>query len=78
MKGDLISHDAIADPGQFITQGLSCQDRISLGCFSIIVAFKPGMMPACKLSGFDKCPAEIFITIFTVTFALALAIGKSF
>ena len=77
MKGNLISQDIVADPGQFITQGLGRHDRISLGRFSIIVTFKPSVMPACKLSGFDKCPAEIFIAIFTVTFAFALAIGKS-
>ena len=78
MKGDLIAHDVVTDPGQLITQGLGRHDRISLGGLSIIVASQPRMMPACKLSGFDKCPAEKFITVFTVAAAFALAIGKSF
>ena len=76
MKGDLIPHDIVADPGQLVAQGFGRHDRISLGRFAIIVTFKPSVMPACKLSGFDKCTAEISITVFTVTFAFALAIGK--
>ena len=77
MKGNLISHDVVTDPGQLIAQGLGRHDRIALGSFSIIVASQSRIMPACKVSGFDKCPAEIFIAVFTVTFAFALAIGKS-
>ena len=77
MKRDLIPHDVVTDPGQFIAQGLGRHDRISLGSFSVIITFKPSVVPASKLSGFDKCPAEIFITIFTVPFAFALAIGKA-
>ena len=77
MKRNLISHDVVTDPGQFIAQGLGCHDRISLGCFSLIVASQSSIMPACKLSGFDKCPAEIFIAVFTITLAFAFAIGKS-
>jgi len=74
MKGDLISHNVVTDPGQFITQGLGRHDRISLGGLSIIVASKSRIMPACKLGSFDKCPAQIFITVFTVTLAAELGI----
>ena len=77
MKGNLISHDVVTDPGQFIAQGLGRHDRISLGGLSIIVASQSRIMPACKLSAFDKCPAQIFIAVFTVTLAFAFAIRES-
>ena len=77
MKGHLVPHDVVTDPGQFIAQGLGGHDRISLSGLSIIVASQSRMVPACKLSGFDKCPAKIFISVFTVTLAFALAIRQS-
>ena len=75
-KRNLISHDVIANTGQFIAQRFGGETRICLGNFPVIVAAEALILSACQMGSFGKCPAQIPVAIFTVAVAFAFTIGK--
>ena len=75
-KGNLISHDIVADAGQFVAQRFGCQTCIGLGNLAVIVSSELFIMPAAYLSGFGQCPAQVAIAVFTVATAFAFTVGQ--
>jgi hypothetical protein len=74
-KGDLISHDIVADAGQFVAQRFGCQACIGLSNLAVIVSSELFIIPATQLSGFSECPTQVAIAIFTVTTPFAFTVG---
>jgi hypothetical protein len=74
---NLISHDVITDPSQFIAESFRCKACICLGNFSIIVCSESFVVSATQVGRFGKCPAQIPIPVFTVALPFTFAIGQS-
>ena len=74
MKWNLISHDVITDPSQFIAQRFSGQARIGLCQFAVIVTSEVLIISTTQMGGLGEGPAQIAIAIFTVAMALAFAV----
>ena len=53
----LISHDVIANPGQFIAQRFGSQARVCLSHFAIIVSSEVLIVPPGQMGSLGKCPA---------------------
>ena len=72
---NLISHDVITNPSQFIAQRFSSQARIDLCQFAVIVASEMIIISTTQMGGLGEGPAQITIAVFTVAMALAFAVG---
>ena len=74
MKWNLISHNVITDPSQFIAQCFSGKTRISLRHFAVIVTSETLIVPTGQMGSFGEGPAQIAIAVFAVAMALAFAV----
>ena len=74
MERNLISHDVITNPSQFIAQRLGGQARICLSHFAVIIASKIFIVSTGQMGGLGKSPAQVAIAVFTVAMALAFAV----
>jgi hypothetical protein len=74
LKRNLISHDVITDPSQFIAQRFSGKARISLCHFAVIVTSEVLIVSTGQMGSFGEGPAQIAIAVFTVAMALAFAV----
>ena len=74
MKRNLISHNVITDPSQFIAQRFGGKTRISLRHFAVIVTSEVLIVSTGQMGSFGEGPAQIAIAIFAVAMALAFAV----
>jgi hypothetical protein len=75
-KGNLISHDIVADAGQFVAQRFGRKACIGLGDLAVIVSSELFIIPMTQLSGFSEGPTQVAIAIFTVATAFAFTVGQ--
>jgi hypothetical protein len=76
MERNLISHDVIANPSQFIAQRLGGKTRICLSHFSVIIASELFMVSSGQVGGLGEGPAQIAIAVFKVAMALDFAVRE--
>ena len=74
MKRNLISHDVITNPRQFIAQRLSGKARVSLGHFAVIIASEMLIVSTGQMSSLGEGPAQISIAVFAVAMSFAFAV----
>ena len=71
---DLISHNVIANSGQFIAQRFGRKAGICLSYFAVIIASEMLIVSTGQMSSLSKGPAQIAIAVFTVAMALSFAV----
>ena len=75
-KGDLISHDIVADAGQFVAQRFGRKTCIGLSDLAVIVSSELFIIPTAQLSGFSEGPTQVAIAVFTIAIPLAFTVGQ--
>ncbi len=71
---NLISHNIIANSGQFIAQRFSGKTSIGLGHFAVVIASEMLVVSSGQMGGFGEGPAQVAIAVFTVAMALSFAV----
>ena len=77
-KGNLISHDIVADAGQFVAQRFGRKAGVGLGNLTVIVSSELLIMPAAQLSSLSECPAQVTIAVLTVAISFTFTVGQPF
>ena len=71
---NLISHDVITNPSQFIAQRFCGKARICLSQFTVIVASEIFIVSTGEMGGLGEGPAQIAIPVFTVAMPFTFAV----
>ena len=74
MKGNLISHNVITDPSQFIAQRFGGKARICLSHLAVIITSEVLIVSTGQMGGLGEGPTQIAITVFTVAMPLFFAV----
>ena len=75
-KGNLISHDIVADAGQFVAQCFGRKAGIGLSNFAVIVSSKLFIIPAAQLSRLSEGPTQVTIAVLTVAISFTFTVGQ--
>ena len=73
---NLITHDEVGSPGQFVGQGFGSDDIFGLSQLALVEAFGMRAVSAGKVGGLDKSPAEILVSVFAIALAFLFIVGE--
>ena len=73
-EGNLILHNIVCCPGQFVRKGIVGDHEIGLLHLEIVVGSCLRIIAPCQLSSLGKGPGQVSVAVFLVSFALFLPI----